>query len=612
MASLRSNGKSEKHRPTLADWIVTAISPALIVGLVGSLVFFLVEILYAGKYESRLLWTLFFFVVGIVLVARISIEIDAGRAAVYGLVLAGVSWIALMAFIEYPNDSHMAPFAPFINLFLMGVVWWCAHKLTWDCTFIDEKREASGQGILAAAGLEKRVATQGQARDQDIRRKEEAPEPDPNLSLLERWKHYREWRKNKPHTPGISVVWFSLAALPIFGLGQALIPAGDAARRGFTFWLAAVYVASGLGLLLTTSFLGLRRYLRQRKLHMPQAMTGAWLGLGAALVLGFIVVAALLPRPYSETPIWALKRIGSKDRDASKNAQLNDGAGKGQGNAGNQTKPGDGKATAQKGDPGGKGDDGKSKQGSGKKQDGDGGGDSGKDGSGQDGRKEGDEQRDNRGDSSKDQNSDSKDGSDSDRRFPDTKLGNALEKVTTFLKWILFIVIALVVLAFVFRGALKHLGQFMPWARNLLESLQAWWARFWGKKDDNVVTDMEVVPTNPRSRPFTSFSNPFGDGTGEGRSVEELIEYSFAALEAWASDRNHPRRLDETPLEFAARLSNTFLSLQSHAQKLAVLVVRLAYANGNMPPDARETLEFFWDHLTASMPAAEPVEAAMM
>jgi hypothetical protein len=595
---------AEKQRPTVADWIVTAISPALIVGLVGSLVFFLVEILYAGKYESRLLWSLFFFVMGIVLVARISIQIDSGRAAAYGLGLAGVSWIALMAFVDYPGDSRMAAFAPFINLFLMAVIWWCAHKLTWDCTHIDEKRKASGQGILSAAGLENRPDTQGQARDHDIRRKELAPEPDPNLSLLERWKRYREWRKNKPHTPGTSVVWFSLAALPIFGLGQSLIPAGDSGRRSFTFWLAAVYVSCGMGLLLTTSFLGLRRYLRQRKLQMPQAMTGAWLGIGAALVLGFVLVAALLPRPYSETPVWAMKRAGSADRDASENAQRSDSAGKGQGNAGDQTQAGDGKNTGAKGDPGGKGADGKAKTGSGKK-DGDGSDGSKKNESGREGDPKGDDQRENQGQSTNDRDANSKDGSNSDRRFPDTKLGNVLEKITTFLKWVIFIVIALVVLAFIFRGVLRHLGQFMPWARNLLDSLHAWWASFWGKKEE-VVTDVELVPTKPRPRPFTSYSNPFANGTGEGRAIDELIEYSFNALESWACDRNHPRRPDETPLEFASRLSNTFPSLQGQAQKLAVLVVRLAYANGTMPKDARETLEFFWDHLTATMPTPEP------
>lgn len=600
---------AEKQRPTLADWIVTAISPALIVGLVGSLVFFLVEILYAGKYESRLLWTLFFFVIGIVMVARISIQIDSARAAAYGFGLAAVSWIALMAFITYPADSKMAAFAPVINAILMAVIWWSAHKLTWDCTFIDEKRQASGQGILSAAGLEQRPDTQGQARDRDIRRRNEALEPDPKLSLLERWKRYRDWRKKKPHTPGISIVWFSLAALPIFGLGQALIPGSDSARRTFTFWLAAVYVSSGLGLLLTTSFLGLRRYLRQRKLRMPQAMTGVWLGLGAALVLGFVFIAALLPRPYSETPVWALKRAGSTDRGASKNAQTADGAGKGAGNAGNQTKAGDGKSTAPNGDPGGQGEDGKSKQGSGTQKEGDGGGREKKDGNGRDGSQSGDEQRDKQDPGNDGRDSESKDSNNSDRRFPDTKLGNVLEKITTFLKWLIFIVLALVVLAFVFRGVLRHLGQFMPWANNLLESLYAWWASLWGEKEE-IITDVEVVPTKPRPRPFISFSNPFADGTAEGRSIEELVEYSFQALEAWANDRNHARRTDETALEFASRLTNTFPGLKGEAQKLSILVVRLAYANGTLPQNTRETLEFFWDHLTASMPSPQPVDAA--
>ena len=55
---------------------------------------------------------------------------------------------------------------------------------------------------------------------------------------------------------------------------------GGAARAGlFLYFL--VYIASGMGLLLATSFLNLRRYLRQRKLKMPGAMTATWLSTGA-------------------------------------------------------------------------------------------------------------------------------------------------------------------------------------------------------------------------------------------------------------------------------------------------------------------------------------------
>jgi hypothetical protein len=65
---------ADRERPSLADYAVTAISPILIMLMVGSLVFFLVEVLYEGQYSGRLLYTMFFFVMGAVLVARIAIH----------------------------------------------------------------------------------------------------------------------------------------------------------------------------------------------------------------------------------------------------------------------------------------------------------------------------------------------------------------------------------------------------------------------------------------------------------------------------------------------------------------------------------------------------------
>ena len=71
---------AEREPPSISDYVVTAIGPALIMLMVGSLVFFLVEVLYEGKYSDRLLYKMFFFVSATVLVARISIQSDAGRA----------------------------------------------------------------------------------------------------------------------------------------------------------------------------------------------------------------------------------------------------------------------------------------------------------------------------------------------------------------------------------------------------------------------------------------------------------------------------------------------------------------------------------------------------
>src|SRR5947207_7418564 len=99
---------ADREPPTTTDYVVTALSPVLIMLMVGSLVFFLVEVLYAGQYSGKLLYTLFFFVAGAVLVARIAIETDASRASMYGLILGIVTYIALLTYFEYPGGGWLA------------------------------------------------------------------------------------------------------------------------------------------------------------------------------------------------------------------------------------------------------------------------------------------------------------------------------------------------------------------------------------------------------------------------------------------------------------------------------------------------------------------------
>ncbi len=314
---------SDRPNQTLADYVAIVVSPVLIMGLVGSLVFFLLEVLYPtqGEYKGRLQWILFFFVFGAVLVGRISItQGAAGRARLYGLVLAGLTWIGMQIYVDYPKDAGTAAFAPLINLFLVGVVWWCAHRLTRDCTDVHEEMEVNGEGLLQATGLEKPA---------DDSAKEEKS-PGPPLGWWERYRRIREEKKKK-RVLGAWVIYFSLAALPLFGLGEALIPAEDAERRQFAFWLMGAYVGCGLGLLLTTCFLGLRRYLRQRRLQMPMAMTAAWLTAGGGLILGLLVVGALLPRPRPEYSLFTLSSAGPDKKSASNFAGKGGSSGQGEG-----------------------------------------------------------------------------------------------------------------------------------------------------------------------------------------------------------------------------------------------------------------------------------------
>jgi hypothetical protein len=138
----------DREPPSLVDYVVTALSPTLIMGLVGSLAFFLLDILYAGQWTDRLRWTLFFFVMGAVLIGRVSIQIDAQRAWIYRLILGGAAFLAMWRFVDYPADGTLSVAGPVINIIIIAVVLWSANKLTWDCTFVDESAEDGGGGLL--------------------------------------------------------------------------------------------------------------------------------------------------------------------------------------------------------------------------------------------------------------------------------------------------------------------------------------------------------------------------------------------------------------------------------------------------------------------------------
>src|SRR6516165_1614458 len=132
-----------RSRGTLVDYLVAAIEPALIMVMVGSLMFFLLDTWYEGDALDRLRWILFWFVFGIVLITRVSMQIGSELAKGYGLALGGA--VALVATV-------LAGFQPFL-LVVMGIVWWATHKLTFDCTLLDEDQD-TGVGLLQQSGLD--------------------------------------------------------------------------------------------------------------------------------------------------------------------------------------------------------------------------------------------------------------------------------------------------------------------------------------------------------------------------------------------------------------------------------------------------------------------------
>lgn len=328
---------------SLADYMAIAITPALIMLLTGSLVWFLAELGYDGSRPQRIRWILFWFVIGAVLVARIAIENGRAHASVFLLGLAGATSLTIFKF---------APDGPLVPIICLAIVAWCADKLTWDCTLIDESEDASGEGLLQVAGVADEAELPGDTPHPGSEKVEPSSDDssgsagDPNSSSQKKpvpfWKRIfvnESERAGQPHAPGLWVVYFSLAALPLFGFGQLWIPATDVASRHFAFQCLLVYVGAALGLLMMTSFLGLRRYLRQRNLQMPTTMAATWVGMGSAIAIGILVVAMLLPRPQGDYSIaQAIDYVSDEVQEASDWAFLDDDGGQGEGQ---QTGPAD-------------------------------------------------------------------------------------------------------------------------------------------------------------------------------------------------------------------------------------------------------------------------------
>ncbi len=629
---------SNRSRGTLVDYLVAAIEPVLIMIMVGSLMFFLLDIWYEGPVLDRLRWILFWFVFGIVLITRVSMQIGSAQAQGYGVALGGA--VALVATV-------LAGLQPFL-LMVMGVVWWATHKLTFDCTLLDEDQDA-GVGLMQESGLE--LANADETGPKNAQTHDDPDEMD--ASLLPRRPWWKLWEVDsgearRPHAPGVTLVYFTLASLPLFGLGQWLVPAVEEDRRAALFIYLLAYMASGMGLLLATSFLNLRRYLRQRKVKMPGAMTATWLSTGAIVIVGLIVAAAVLPLPIAGMKAMRGSTTDKSNLRASEHAILKDsgvegegtpsegpaasksgsppkssgkakGSGKtndpnasqqtnGQGKSGGNSGPGRAKSGAPRGKPsksqGGQqgkkgapqdqsGDQAKKGEQSGEQSKGDQA--KGQDGRSKDeaergkeaepdskqGEKEGSEQ-----DSEKSSAENPSDGGSPPMQLPSMALAS--------LAWLKGPIMVLGVLVLIFG--------FIRYGRSILEAIRAFIAAllggFWfGGPRKPKKEDAEEEEKAPPPRPFASFVNPFDAGLDHQFSPNDLVIYSFEALEAWAYEHDLARSPHETPAEFVQRLGQARAELSREATRLVGFFVTIVYGQRDFKAEVFPALRQFWQAL---------------
>lgn len=550
---------SSQPEKTLADYLAIAVGPVLIMLMVGSLVFFLIEIGYRGSFSEQVKWTLFWFTVASVLVSRISIEQGSSYGSVYGIALGVATGFRLVAFLG----------AQFSALILLAVIWWCASKLVWDCTFIDDDADASGQGLLQHAGME---SAEGLVVGPAGEEQAAAPASGKIRAAVPS-------AKARPHAPGLWVIYFALGSLPVFGVGQWTIPLSDHEARGYAFVLAFLFVASALVLLLTTSFLGLRRYLRQRRLVMPATMAGSWMAWGGGILAVVLLGSLLLPRPRGAEVLASLG-LGIRERaaKASEYAWMK-----------GQAADGEGRRIGKKSD---------ARQKAGEGQEGSAGGTKGAAENAADGRSgttrdgEANGGGDGDGGSSKDGTAaDGKGASDGQAQSGARESGggrssastNPLESVAGTTNGAQSIRLLSYLL-----GAAVLAYLLVRYGRQWLEALRRGWTQ-----------RRKTAPSVPsgtaqRSRAFTDFPDPFASGLAQQMSPAELTAYTFDALQAWAADAGRGRREEQTPMEFGESLVMGTPEWEAEIRGTVRLYLGVAYGGVKPAAEATDVLRRLW------------------
>ncbi|MEL6108837.1 MAG: DUF4129 domain-containing protein [Planctomycetota bacterium] len=257
----------EVARPKLADYAAVAVAPVLIFVMISSLANYFVMLFYSGGYGDRLWYLISMYTMGAVALGRIVIENDRSYSAGYAIALGGAMVFVMTRF------AGQLPFSVGIVL-LIGYL---ADRIVHDCTLIDYTVDASGEGLVDRAMDE----ANGIRKD----------DRDPEASETEKAR-----RRRKSHQPGRTVFLLALAAFPLFGLGQFMLSSNSNAWSRAQLMLG-LYLFASLSLLVTTSFLNLRRYLRQREVDMPTNVTVAWLAGGILMIAALMMTAFLAPMP---------------------------------------------------------------------------------------------------------------------------------------------------------------------------------------------------------------------------------------------------------------------------------------------------------------------------
>ena len=554
---------SNRPTKTPTDYLIMAISPVLIIVLVHSVCFFLMDVFYRSQALTGARWVLFWFVLAVVLITRIGIEQGDTQGVVYGVLLAVATWF----YLAVVQNSV------FLGALLLALVWFTAHKITVSCTLVDDDADASGQGLMdSVRQFPKWLKLRAQEKSSISTPPVIAPIAPPPPSFgrgtpkVARSRPTpvaapeKKQRKSSAQVPGAWLIYFSLAALPAFGVGQMLLPAGDLAARHRGFVYLFSYLAAALGLLVTTSFLGLRRYLRQRYVTMPGNIALGWIQFGAVGIVVVLSASLLLPRPGAGAAWTTLRyQIDYQLRQASQYAARFSPKGRGEGRTSDQAS-----SAGQTENP--SSTSGQS--------------------AGQNPAKPSDANQTNE----QPNGNSGQTGASQLSPTPAAGPGFSIFKLLFYgvvlcgLAWLGYRYRVMIV------TLLRDLGMAV---RRLIADLMSWF-------HPRPIAQGAVMARAPLA-PFKTFKNPFSTGENRTWPPEQLIAYTYAAVQSWALAEDSPRS-PRTPREFCRQLAAEIPDATVPLEHLAFLYGHVAYG-GSVPAVYHpEHLHLLWDFLALPRP----------
>lgn len=324
--------------------------PLCVWGLVSTLLLHLIEIrsIFIHGGEGKLRLATLAFTAGVILIQQLTIEQGRSDAR-------GYSWLlgfSIAAFSGYHAYQHSAPIHPALifiaNIILYALLWWATQTVAEACSVQSPeavaaagesgilKRRKWGRKAKSAGGSSPESAAKAVPPSAAPLRKtkkkkahglgELAPDAEPDEEAEKQWAE----RLPRSH-PGRVLLYFSLFAIPAFGLGIFLFedPLAHLRLGAMLF----IYLWCALDLLFLSSMRQLDAYFKKREVTLPDMVGLTWMGIGFVAVTVVLVVAFFLPQPPSLPTLFIRDRIMTVYRGWESEHGVKDASGAGKGSA---------------------------------------------------------------------------------------------------------------------------------------------------------------------------------------------------------------------------------------------------------------------------------------